>query len=71
MQAALQRIAGIVDEYQSTLDASCNLMQDKTWVGPAGEQFGQKVHSDRREFRAQLARAEEEARRALRSLPKP
>jgi hypothetical protein len=71
LEAALRRIAGLVDEYQSVLDPSCRLMEDSTWVGPAGRRFGDGVHDDRREVRAQLSRAEEEARRALKSLSKP
>lgn len=46
-------------------------MEDNAWVGPAGTEFGDKVHDDRQEVRAQLAHAEEAARRALKSLSKP
>lgn len=71
LQDAVNRIQRLSDEYWYALDPSCNLMEDKAWLGPSGGKLDDALHDDRRELRAQLARAVESARASLASLPRP
>jgi hypothetical protein len=65
LQAALRQIQFLTEEYANVLNPSCHLAEDKTWMGPAGEQFTDQVHDARREVRGQLTQAYEDAKRAL------
>lgn len=69
LQDAINRIQRLSDEHWYVLDPSCNLMEDKAWLGPAGSRLNDSTHDDRRELRTQLARAVESARDKLSSLP--
>ncbi|GGS47917.1 hypothetical protein GCM10010156_03350 [Planobispora rosea] len=69
MRAAVERIQRLSDEHWWALDPSCRLMENDTWVGPAGSRFGTQVHADQRELRAMLTEAVHSANQKLASSP--
>lgn len=68
MRAVVERIQRLSDEHWWALDPSCRLMENDTWVGPAGTLFGTEVHADQRELRDLLAKAVHSARSGPASL---
>ncbi|MBN6052993.1 hypothetical protein JYK22_13730, partial [Nonomuraea sp. RK-328] len=71
MRAAAQRIQRLSDEHWWALDATCRLMENDAWVGPAGGRFDAQVHADQRELRAMLAQAVHSADEKLAAAPEP
>lgn len=69
MQAVAERIQRLSDEHWWTLHPSCRLMENDTWVGPAGSRFGTQIHADQQELWALLKQAIHSAHQKLASLP--
>lgn len=69
MQAVAERIQRLSDEHWWALQPSCRLMENETWVGPAGSRFGTQIHADQRELWALLKQAINSAHQKLASLP--
>ncbi|MFI7707050.1 hypothetical protein [Nonomuraea sp. NPDC049480] len=69
MRAVAERIQRLSDEHWWALDPSCRLMENDTWVGPAGGRFDAQVHADQRELRDMLREAVHSANQKLASLP--
>ncbi|MBF8188429.1 hypothetical protein ITP53_22405 [Nonomuraea sp. K274] len=68
MRAAAERIQRLSDEHWWALDPSCRLMENDTWVGPAGARFDAQVHADQRELWDMLKQAMHSANQRLASL---
>jgi len=69
MRAMAQRIQRLSDEHWWALQPSCRLMENDTWVGPAGARFDSQVHADQQELWALLKQAVQSANQKLASLP--
>jgi hypothetical protein len=67
---AINRIQRLSDDHWYAMDDSCRALDDNAWVGPAGRRFQEDVYAQRKELRAQLAKAVRSAREALQSLPR-
>ena len=68
MQEALTRIQHLSDTLWESLHQTCTLMENNTWVGPAGRRFNDQVHADQQELRTMLRQAVEDAKHRLASL---
>ncbi|MGI5346853.1 hypothetical protein ACQEU8_01510 [Streptomyces sp. CA-250714] len=69
-QRTVARIQQLSDDCWHALDASRRAMDDDAWVGPVARRFHDAVRADERELRAQLAKAVQDAKAKLDSMPR-
>ncbi|MGP3977973.1 hypothetical protein ACTWQF_28940 [Streptomyces sp. 8N114] len=68
-QRTVARIQRLSDDCWHALQASCSAMDDDAWVGPVARRFHDTVRADQRELQTQLAKAVQDAKAKLETMP--